>query len=114
MDNNDVATAVERVKLDFQRRYSLSIEDVEWTYRTALDYYLSLAFPLRHDIVDFPASRIGDLRIIRMLMQNIIDREGVTSVTAYSENGMSYSFDGSMFDSKIAALIVPQGKVITI
>lgn len=114
MDNNDATTAVERIKLDFIRRYSLKREDVEWIYRTALDYYLSLAFPLRHDIVEFPASRIGDLRLIRMLMQNIIDREGVTSVTAYAENGMSYTFDGTMFDDKIAALIVPQGRVITI
>lgn len=114
MDNNDVATAVERLKLDFQRRYKMSREDVEWTYRTALDYYISRAFPLRHDIVDMPASRIGDLSFIRSFMTDIIEREGVSSITAYSENGMSYSFDGSMFDSKIASLIVPQCKVISL
>ena len=115
LDNNNVAEAVEQVKIKFNHRYPyLSWEDVEWFYQTALDYYLSLAFPLKHDIAEIPASRIGDLRYIRSIMQDVIERQGLTSVTAYSENGMSYTFDGAMFNDKYASLIVPCGKVIVL
>ena len=113
MDNNDVATAVEQMKINFQHRYShLSWEDVEYISQKALCYYLSLAFPLRHDLLELPASRIGDLRLIRELMENVVERLGISSLTAYSENGMSYTFDSSMFDSKFISMIIPEGKVI--
>ena len=113
MDNNDVTTAVEQMKINFHHRYShLSWEDVEYIYQKALGYYLSLAFPLRHDLLELPASRIGDLRLIREVMENGVERLGISSLTAYSENGMSYTFDSSMFDSKFISMIIPEGKVI--
>lgn len=113
MANNNVTMEVLQLKKNFRKRYNyLSFEEVNDIYQDALDYYLSLAYPLNHSITEIPEERLGDLRYIRILMRNILERAGCTSAVAYSENGLSYTLDGTLFDDKIAKLIIPQGKVI--
>ncbi len=107
------AEAIIKLKKDFvQENPQLTVDDVEIIFSKAFDYYASVAFPFEHNVETLPDNRIADTRYIKMFMRNIIDRPDNTAFKSYSENGLSYSLDGTVFDQSIAKLIIPKGKVI--
>lgn len=103
---------IRSMKHSFRHSYNyLSQAEIEELYNRAFNFYIHLAFPLRHDIVELPDDRVGDISIIREMMVDILERSGASNLTAYSENGLSFEFDGSMFNDKFAQMIIPIGKV---
>jgi hypothetical protein len=45
-------------------------------------------------------------------MVETLEREGLSSVTAYSENGMSFTFDNAHISKQLLSTITPKAKVV--
>ena len=93
----------------FAAKYEyLSDEEVEGIYRLALGVYLATLFPFEATITEFPEDRPRDVYWIELAMTQILERSGASSAVAYSENGLSIEFDGSMIVSEgLRKLITP-------
>lgn len=108
--------AIEKLKKDFiQEHPSLTVDELEFTFREAFDYYASRAFPYDHNIQTLPDNRVADTRYIKAFMKDIVNMKDLpvnAAFKSYSENGMSYSLDESVFNQDIAKLIIPKAKVI--
>ena len=93
----------------FAAKYSyLSAEEVDSIYRVALGVYLATLFPLDPSHTEFPEDRARDVYWIELAMQQIVERSGVSSAVAYSENGLSIEFDSSALISRdLRRLITP-------
>lgn len=106
-----VNEAVAQMKNAFKRRYNyLTDVQVEDLYRSSLGLYLSLSFPFDRSITEIPEDYIRDVEIIRRIMVETIERDGLSSVTAYSENGMSFTFDNAHISKSLLRLIIPKAK----
>lgn len=109
-----ISELVEQMKSEFKTKYSyLSDEQVDDLYNCSRDLYLSLTFPLDRSITDIPEDYARDVSIVRLIMQETLEREGMSSYVAYSENGMSFSFDNAHISAQILSLITPKAKVVT-
>lgn len=110
MTINDLVSVM---KDDFHKKYNyLSQEQVDDLYKCSLNLYLSLSFPLDKSITDIPVEYARDVGIIRRIMTETLERDGLSSVTAYSENGMSFTFDNAHISKALLSLIVPKAKTI--
>lgn len=87
------------------------LKDCEYDgiYNRALGAYLDLAFPYDTNLVEVPKSRPRAYQWIYDCMVEIIERDGASSLTGYSENGLSMSWDSSQISSGLRSRIV--GKV---
>ena len=74
--------------------------------------YLSLSFPVDRSITDIPEEYVRDVGIIRKIMTETLEREGLSSVTAYSENGMNFTFDNAHISKQLLSMITPKAKVV--
>ena len=74
--------------------------EINGVYRIALGVYLATLYPFERTRTEFPEDRPGDVYWIELAMQQIIERAGASSATAYSENGISIQFDSSSVVSK--------------
>ena len=45
-------------------------------------------------------------------MTETLEREGLSSVTAYSENGMNFTFDNAHISKQLLSMITPKAKVV--
>lgn len=104
---------IEQMKLSFKDEFNyLSSQEVNNIYELALGIYLELVYPLHTSIADLPDSDVRRLWWIKAVMKEILERNGCTSLVAYSENGLSYKFDGSMISEKLMGILTPNAKVI--
>jgi hypothetical protein len=104
---------VAQMKTAFKNKYNyLSGSQVDDLYNCALDLYLSLSFPLNREITEIPQEYARDVGIIRKIMVETLEREGLSSVTAYSENSMSFSFDNAHISKQLLSTITPKAKVV--
>lgn len=110
MTVNDIVCEMKKA---FKRKYSyLSNEQVDDLYCCALNLYLSLSFPLDRSITNIPEEYARDVGIIRQIMTETLEREGFSSATAYSENGMSFTFDNAHISKQLLSTITPKAKAV--
>lgn len=110
MKVNDI---VAQMKTAFHKKYSyLTEEQVDDLYNCSLALYLSLSFPVDRSITEIPEEYARDVGIVRSIMQETLERDGLSSVTAYSENGMSFTFDSAHISKQLLSMITPKAKVV--
>ena len=110
MKVNDLVSVM---KEDFHKKYNyLTIEQVDDLYRCSLNLYLSLSFPFDRTIMEIPEAYARDVGLIRKIMTETLEREGLSSVTAYSENGMNFTFDNAHISKQLLSMITPKAKVV--
>ncbi len=101
------------MKEAFHKKYSyLTDEQVDDLYRCSLNLYLSLSFPFDRNITEIPEEYARDVGIVEKIMQETLERDGLSSVTAYSENGMRFSFDSAHISRTLLSLITPKAKAV--
>lgn len=111
MNVNDLVSVM---KENFHKKYSyLTEEQVDDLYRCSLNLYLSLSFPFDRTIMEIPEEYARDVGIVRSIMQETLERDGLSSVTAYSENGMSFTFDSAHISRTLLSIITPKAKAVT-
>lgn len=110
MTVNDIVCEMKKA---FKRKYSyLSNEQVDDLYCCSLNLYLSRSFPLDRSITNIPEEYARDVGIIRQIMTETLEREGFSSATAYSENGMSFTFDNAHISKQLLSTITPKAKAV--
>lgn len=104
----------EQIKLQIKRKYNyLSYEEISTCYNLALGDFARLTYPSTNNrpsvdeiVIDFYTSQW-----IYARMLDILDRAGGTSVTAYKENGISFTYAASYIDPSLVAQIMPKASV---
>lgn len=104
----------EQIKSQVMRKYDyLSFEEINTCYNLALSDLVRLTYPSSNNrpkiedfAVDFYASQW-----IYARMLDIIEREGASNVTAYKENGISFTFASSYIDPVLVSQIMPKASV---
>ena len=106
--------STEQIKLRIRAKYSfLQDEEIDTCYDIALSDYLSIKYPSdnkrpNHENItmDFITAQWLYKRMV-----DILERAGGISVTAYKENGVSFTYGGSYIDDALIAEIMPKGRV---
>lgn len=104
----------EQVKSRVRQQYNyLSFEEVNTCYDLALSDFVRLTYPSSNNRpaidkldIDFYISQW-----IYARMLDILGRAGGTSVTAYKENGISFTYAASYIDPSLVAQIMPKASV---
>lgn len=107
MKSKDEQIQLLKTRIGAKYDYFTSAE-INELYNTALGVYLSSAFPYQKDIVELPDEHIRYLWWIERAMIELIERSGCSSATAYQENGLSITFDGSLISSDLRRYITPK------
>ncbi|MBR2388227.1 MAG: hypothetical protein IKB02_05605 [Clostridia bacterium] len=100
--------------MQIKQKYDyLSLEEINACYNLALSDLVRLTYPSSNNRpsidkfdIDFYASQW-----IYARMLDILDRAGGTSVTAYKENGISFTYAASYIDPSLVAQIMPKASV---
>ncbi len=104
----------EQIKAQVRQKYDyLSFEEVNTCYNLALSDFVRLKYPSDNNRpaidkldIDFYTSQW-----IYARMLDILGRAGGTSVTAYKENGISFTYASSYIDPSLVAQIMPKASV---
>jgi hypothetical protein len=104
----------EKVKSRISQRYDyLSTEEIDTCYDLALSDFVRLTYPSSNNRpaiekldIDFYTSQW-----IYARMLDILGRAGGTSVTAYKENGISFTYASSYIDPSLVSQILPKASV---
>lgn len=104
----------EQIKLQVKQKYDyLSLNEIDTCYNLALSDFVRLTYPSTNNrpsvdkiAIDFYASQW-----IYARMLDILDRAGGTSVTAYKENGISFTYAASYIDPSLVNQIMPKASV---
>lgn len=104
----------EQIKLQIRQKYDyLSLEEINTCYNLALSDFVRLTYPSTNNRpaidkidIDFYTSQW-----IYARMLDILGRAGGTSVTAYKENGISFTYASSYIDPSLVAQIMPKASV---
>lgn len=92
----------------FHRKYPhISMTDCDAILVRAVGAFLDLTFPFQRDIACIPKSMPRAWSWVYDCMLEITEREGVTSMTGYSENGISMTWDSSQISNGLRNRIVP-------
>ena len=104
---------IEQMKLGFRVKYNyLSEDEVEEIFEKALMIYLQLQYPLHQTVTTIPVNNPRGLAWVRACMQEILERDGASSATGYSENGLRVEYDSSMVSKTLIELLTPYGKIV--
>lgn len=103
--------SVDQIKATIQERYSYLQEgEIDAMFDMAVADYLRLKYPSMNSTVtndtlvyDFT---ISQWIIARMI--DILDRSGGSNLTAYSENGLKFSYGASFIDPELRKQIMPR------
>ena len=104
----------EQIKAQIKQKYDyLSFEEINTCYNLALSDFVRLTYPSSNNRpaidkldIDFYTSQW-----IYARMLDILGRAGGTSVTAYKENGISFTYAASYIDPSLVAQIMPKASV---
>ena len=104
----------EQIKAQVRQKYDyLSLEEINTCYNLALSDYVRLTYPSSNNRpaiekldIDFYTSQW-----IYARMLDILGRAGGTNVTAYKENGISFTYASSYIDPSLVAQIMPKASV---
>ena len=89
----------------------LSNDEIDELFESAKYIYLDLRFPYETAVVDIPQNEPRAYNTVFMIAVEIAERDGFSSVTAYSENGMSIRYDSTGVSDGIRSRITPKGGV---
>lgn len=96
----------DEIVFNFSQKYPyLDQGEVEAIFFKAKSIYLSLSFPYHHEITEIPSDRPDAYRLIWMIMDEILERNGCSSAISYSENGLSITFNGDGLSSFLQSMI---------
>ena len=102
MNQKDVISA-------FVQKYPyLEYDEVLDIYSSALCTYIDLTYPFEPNMFEVPENNPRIYQWIYDCMNEIVERNGVSSLTAYSENGMSWTWDSSGISEGLRKRIVPK------
>lgn len=107
-------TPQSRLQDGAKSKYSwLKDSDIERAYNYALADYLTYKYPTENNRPDKNELEITFVveQWIAQRMEDILSRGGATNVTAYKENGISWTYASSHIDSALAAMITPKASV---
>ena len=104
----------EQIKSQIMQKYDyLSSEEIDTCYDLAIGDFVRLKYPSDNNRpaideldIDFYTSQW-----IYARMLDILGRAGGTSVIAYKENGISFTYASSYIDPSLVAQIMPKGRV---
>lgn len=104
----------DQIKSQVMQKYDyLSVEEIDTCYDLALGDFVRLKYPSDNNRpaidkldIDFYTSQW-----IYARMLDILGRAGGTSVTAYKENGISFTYASSYIDPSLVAQIMPKASV---
>lgn len=104
----------EQIKAQVKQKYDyLSFEEISTCYNLALSDFVRLKYPSDNNRpaldkldIDFYISQW-----IYARMLDILGRAGGTNVTAYKENGISFTYASSYIDPSLVAQIMPKASV---
>lgn len=99
----------------FIRKYEyMTYEDLYLLYDMAEDMFFNLKYPFDYDIDDSTKELEMKKHPTWCLrcMQEIIDKNGLTNVVGYSENGVSIKFDKSGLSQALTDEIVAKAYMI--
>lgn len=103
-----------QIKAQVRAKYEyLTDDDIDTCYNMALHDFVRLSYPSENNRPD-PQSIDIDFMTSQWLyarMLDILDRAGGTNVTAYRENGVSWTYANSYIDLTLALQIMPKGRV---
>lgn len=102
----------ETIILYFKNKYNHIREvDFEIMYDCAYDVMLNLRYPTQN-ITEIPKDYMDKHKTwILRAMQEHIDKEGMTNVLSYSENGVSVTFDKTGLSKELVNEITPLAKI---
>lgn len=104
----------DKIKERIHSKYAfLELEEVDACYDMALSDYLSIKYPSDNKRPNHENLSMDFLteQWLYKRMVDILERAGGTSVTAYKENGVSFTYGGSYIDNALVAEIMPKGRV---
>lgn len=104
----------EHVKASILHKFDyLSKEDINACYDRALGDFVRLSYPSRNNRPNIEKLELdfADYQWIYARMIDLLERAGGTSVTAYKENGISFTFAASFIDPALASQIMPKASV---
>ncbi len=101
------------VKEAFASAYDyITEDDIDIIYGVAEKTYLDKAFPFAPDITKVPENRPRAYDWIYDCMKEISDKAGYSSMTHYSENGISITWDNSGVSKSLLDRITPQAGIV--
>lgn len=104
----------EQARLSLKQKYNyLSDDDIKKIYDVALADYVFLRYPSENSRPKFENVKIDFFvsQWIYKRMDDIVQREGISSLTSYSENGLKYSFAGTDIDPQLVSQIMPKAGI---
>lgn len=104
----------EQIKLQVRQKYDyLSQDEIDTCFDLALSDFVRLKYPSDNNRpsidkinIDFYTSQWVYARML-----DILGRAGGTSITAYKENGISFTYAASYIDPSLVAQIMPKASV---
>ena len=104
----------EQIKAQVRQKYDyLSFEEIDTCYKLALSDFVRLKYPSDNNRPSIDKLDI-DFYISQWIyarMLDILSRAGGTSMTAYKENGISFTYASSYIDPNLVAQIMPKASV---
>ena len=104
----------EQIKAQVRQKYDyLSFEEINTCYNLALSDFVRLTYPSSNNrpVIDKLDIDFYTSQWIYARMLDILGRAGGTSVTAYKENGISFTYASSYIDPSLVAQIMPKASV---
>lgn len=92
----------------------LSDNDIDRIVNHAKMLYYSLRYPFIHDITeeDYPIEGFKNEQWVLCACDELIERLGFTSATAYKENNVGWTFDNAQISRMLMLLITPVAGVL--
>lgn len=97
----------------FKKKYDHIEEfELEELYNSAYELLLNLLYPFDFSKIEIPSNIFSRHKSwIRRAMQEFIERNGMTSYLAYSENGISIKMDREQISQSLISEVTPFGSV---
>ena len=101
------------VKEAFAELYEyVSTEDIDVLYSIAEKTYLDRAFPFEPNITHIPDNRPRAYDWVYECMREISEKSGCSSMTHYSENGISITWDKSGVSQGLLDRVTPKVAIV--
>lgn len=104
----------EQIKAQVRSKFNyIPYEEINTCYNLAVSDYVRLRYPSNNNRPDIEKLDIDfyTFQWIYARMLDILGRAGGTSVTAYKENGISFTYAASYIDPSLVAQITPKASV---
>lgn len=101
------------VKERLKRKYPhIEEQDFEDMFESATQLYISYRYRYYRNIFEVQDEDIRDYCIIGNIVNDYIERNGVSSVVSYSENGLSWHFESAGVSPHVLSQITIKPKVV--